>query len=155
MRSLLLIGLLLMGSCAAGPRGAVQPAPPGPVDLLRMMVGDFSGLCPRRYEYCRGGRHSICCPVERGCCRDADGAPTCCANSGSYRDEYAEPQGRDYDEDDDDDDTDEAAPPPESSCPSSDLTCIQGERRVCCSRHDACCVDKHGPYCCQGRAGQR
>src|SRR5690349_7887632 len=63
---LLGIGLaaLVAMSCAnATSRGGVRPAPPGPIDLVRGAVfGDFSGLCPKHYEFCGGGRQSICCP---------------------------------------------------------------------------------------------
>ncbi len=149
-RSILLIVTLLAGSCAAGPRGAaVQPAPPGPVDLVRILFGDYSGLCPRDYEYCRGGRHSICCPFARGCCAAADGSPACCVEApGPYPDEYVQRPGgpaddaSGYGEDSD-------QPPPDASCPESELTCSQGGRRVCCSPRDGCCVDEHGPYCCR------
>lgn len=160
-RTLFLV-ITLMGICAAGPldaaaagpRGAgVQPAPPGPVDLVRILFGDYSGLCPRDYEYCHGGRHSLCCPFSYGCCAAADGSPTCCVEApGAYRDDYAQGPGSyapppppgyapppppGYDDGDDD------------SCPSTNLTCSQGGRRVCCSRDDGCCVDSHGPYCCR------
>ena len=153
-RSVLLIITLLMGSCAAGPRGAaVRPAPPGPLDLIRIMFGNFSALCPRDYEYCRGGRHSssICCPFALGCCADVNGVATCCAEPpGAYRDDYAQPPpwearegGEVYEQ------APPPEPPPESMCPSSDLTCSQGGRQVCCPRPNGCCVDKHGPYCCR------
>jgi hypothetical protein len=161
-RTLFLV-ITLMGICAAGPldaaaagpRGAgVQPAPPGPVDLVRILFGDYSGLCPRNYEYCHGGRHSVCCPFSYGCCAAADGSPTCCVEApGAYRDDYAQGPGSyppppppGY-----------APPPPppgsddgdDDSCPSTNLTCSQGGRQVCCSRDDGCCVDSHGPYCCR------
>jgi len=121
-RSVLLIATLLMGSCAAGPAGprgaALQPAPPGPIDLIRIIFGNYSTLCPRDYEYCRGGRHSICCPFARGCCEDANGERICCVEPpGASRDDYvqrpedASEDGRRYDE------VYEQAPPPESSCP--------------------------------------
>ena len=163
LRSLVLIVAFVFACCLAGPRsasagprdGAVQPAPPGPIDLVRILFGDFSGLCPRDYEYCHGGRHSVCCPFSRGCCAAADGSPMCCvAAPGEYRDDYAQgpggyvpppppgappppPPGDDYDQ------------PADDSCPSTDLSCTQGGRRVCCSRDDGCCVDSHGPYCCR------
>lgn len=138
----LLLAILLIGSCAAGPRGAVRPAPPGPVDLIRGIFGDFSRLCPDNYEYCRGGRRSICCPESRGCCEDASG-PICCANV--YRDRDEEWS------------RDERRPPAEEQrsttrytyeCASSDLTCSNEGRTICCSRHDGCCADENGPYCC-------
>ena len=156
-RSVLLIAALLMGSCAAGPAGprgaALQPAPPGPIDLIRIIFGNYSTLCPRDYEYCRGGQHSssICCPFVLGCCGDANGAPICCAEpQGASRDDYVQRPGEasggggSYEE------VYEQAPPSESSCPSSDLTCSQGGRRVCCPQPNGCCVDDHGPYCCRG-----
>jgi hypothetical protein len=159
-RTLFLVIALVMGICAAGPRDAtaagprgpaVQPAPPGPLDLVRILFGDYSGLCPRDYEYCRGGRHSVCCPFSYGCCAAPDGSAACCAEGpGAYRDDYAQgpgpyappPPPPGYDDGDDRDQGDD-------SCPSSNLTCSQGGRRVCCSRDDSCCVDSHGPYCCR------
>lgn len=148
-RSVLLIATLLLGSCAAGPRGAaVQPAPPGPLDVIRIMFGNFSTLCPRDYEYCRAGRNasSICCPFALGCCADANGVPVCCAEPpGAFRGGYPPPPPPDAD-----DEVYEQAPPPESSCPARDLTCAQGGRRVCCPQPNGCCVDDHGPYCCRG-----
>ena len=149
-RSVLLIATLLMGSCAAGPRGAaVRPAPPGPLDLVRIIFGDYSTLCPGDYEYCRGGRHSssICCPFALGCCEDASGAPGCCLEPpGAFRGDYTQGPG----EAPDGEEVYEQAPPPESMCPASYLTCSQGGRRVCCPQPNGCCVDDHGPYCCRG-----
>jgi hypothetical protein len=162
-RTLVLIVALAMASCVAGPRGAaaagprgaaVQPAPPGPIDLVRILFGDYSGLCPRDYEYCHGGRHSLCCPFAHGCCAAADGSPTCCvAAPGAY--DYGAggyvpppPAGAPPPPPPADDDG-YADQPTDDSCPSSDLTCTQGGRRVCCSRDDGCCVDAHGPYCCR------
>jgi hypothetical protein len=92
----LLVGsvLLLIAGCSAGPRpGApVQPAPPGPIDALRSVWGDYSGRCPNSYAYCEGDPQSICCPVTARCCEDANGA-YCCdpyEGDGRYGDRYPE-----------------------------------------------------------------
>jgi hypothetical protein len=156
-RSIVMIAALLMGSCAAGPRGAaVQPAPPGPLDLVRIMFGNLSTLCPRDYEYCRGGRHfsSICCPFALGCCEGADGAPACCGGPPAmFHGGYVPPPGSAPEDGGPSEEVYEEAPPPDSLCPSSDLNCSQGGRRVCCATRDGCCVDQHGPYCCRADPG--
>ena len=125
-------------SCASPTRGGVRPAPPGPFDLVRGAVwGDFSGLCPKYYEFCHGGRESICCPAG-GCCSDENG-PYCCA-TGSY----GGPSGYAYQREED---TLEYTP-----CRSSDITCSQSGRTICCSGSDMCCADSSGPYCCAARS---
>jgi hypothetical protein len=135
------LAILLIGSCAAGPHGAVRPAPPGPFDLVRGLFGDFSGLCPENYEYCRGGRRSICCPDSRGCCEDASG-PICCAHV--YRDRDEEWSRGDESRGEEDRSTTTYT----YKCASSDITCSQEGRTICCSRNDGCCADENGPYCC-------
>jgi hypothetical protein len=156
MRSTVVIAALLISSCAAAPHhGAVQPAPPGPLDLVRMMFGNFSTLCPGDYEYCRAGSHfsSICCPFARGCCQRPNGAPACCVEApATYGRGYVPPPGSDpgYPPSEG---VQEEVLPPDSLCPSSELNCSQGGRRVCCSTRDACCVDQHGPYCCRSDSG--
>lgn len=134
MRVVLLLALVFGGSCRAEPRGAVRPAPPGPLDLLRLGVwGDYSGLCPKNYEYCHAGRRSTCCPVERGCCDDGSG-PYCCS-SPPDRERYWDRGGEDE-------------RLPRYDCDARDLTCSQGGQTICCGRSAGCCVDEDGPYCC-------
>jgi hypothetical protein len=133
-----LAALVAMSCANATSRGGVRPAPPGPFDLVRGAVfGDFSGLCPKHYDFCGGGRDSICCPMG-GCCSDENG-PYCCAGSyGSHGGGYAyqrEEETREY-----------------SPCRSQDITCSQGGRTICCTSNDSCCVDSSGPYCCAVRS---
>lgn len=157
IRSIVMIAAVLISSCAAGPHhGAVQPAPPGPLDLVRIMFGNFSTLCPADYEYCRAGSHfsSICCPFALGCCERANGAPACCVEAPVMpRGGYVPPPRSAPDHGAPSEEAYEEAPPPDSLCPSSELNCSQGGRRVCCSTRDGCCVDQHGPYCCRSDLG--
>ena len=140
-RALVFLALVLIGGCVAEPRGAVRPAPPGPLDVIRGGVwGDYSGLCPKHYEFCHGGRRSICCPGERGCCEDASG-PYCCSS--------VQPRGEWYGERDEDD-----RGSSEYGCDARDIMCSQGGRTICCSRQSRCCADEDGPYCC-GSSGDR
>ncbi len=86
LRSTLLFVLaaLLLAACQSGarPRGPVNPEPPGPIDALRSVWGDYSGRCPDDYTYCKGdGGQPICCPLTARCCYDASG-PYCCSADG-------------------------------------------------------------------------
>src|SRR3954451_21857660 len=143
---------LITGGCRAELRnGPLKPAAPGPFDLVYMLFGNYSTLCPRDYEYCHGGAHSnaICCPLALRCCQNTAGAPICCAPPVPQDHEpyLGRPHGQDADEVRQHDDGYLEAPPERSSCLSADLACSQGTRRVCCSPRDGCCVDEHGPYC--------
>ncbi len=126
-------------SCQGPTRGGVRPAPPGPIDLVRGVFGDFSGLCPKHYDFCQGGRASICCP-EGGCCADENG-PYCCSSAQYGGPGYAYQREEDIRE--------------HTSCRSRDITCSQGGRTICCSSGDSCCADSTGPYCCAPRAQTR
>jgi len=136
VRILLVLAIVggLCGNVGAQPRGgAVRPAPPGPLDVLRMGVwGDYSGLCPKHYDFCRAGRQSICCPGPQGCCDDERG-PYCCAGSGG-RYLYEEDEMRS-----------------QTACSSRDISCSQGGRTICCYSSDRCCADENGPFCCAER----
>lgn len=134
-RLVVVLAMLSIGSCAPEPGGALRPAPPGPFDLIRGAVwGDYSGLCPKRYEFCHAGRRSICCPSARGCCADAAG-PYCCSGPPPGVPRY-------------DGERDEEQGPAGGGCDARDLTCSQGGRTICCARPAGCCADEDGPYCC-------
>ena len=70
----LVLALVALAGCVQPSRQAVRPAPPGPIDVIKGLWGNYSGRCPDDYEFCRGSRTSICCPAERGCCEDERGA---------------------------------------------------------------------------------
>lgn len=79
-----MLAALLLAACEPGPRyrGPVNPAPPGPIDALRSVWGDYSGRCPDTYAYCKGdGGQPICCPLTARCCYDESG-PYCCSADG-------------------------------------------------------------------------
>lgn len=135
IRLIAALAALLAASCNSPTvRGGVRPAPPGPLDIVRGTIwGDFSGLCPKHYDFCRGGRLSICCPAG-GCCEDQNG-PYCCA-SGAYRG----PHDYAYDREED--------APDLAQCRSRDITCSQGGRTICCDGDQSCCADQTGPFCC-------
>jgi hypothetical protein len=71
------LAALALAACEPGPhvRGPVQPAPPGPLDALRSVWGDYSGRCPQNYAYCEGDGQSICCPFTARCCEDETEVP--------------------------------------------------------------------------------
>lgn len=122
--------MALIAACVAHDRrDAVQPAPPGPFDLIRSLWGDHSGRCPAEYEFCGDGSRSLCCPFERGCCEDSRGAHCCTSRERAVdeRDEYEERA---------------------VGCSSDDITCSHEGRTVCCARSDSCCAGNDGPYCC-------
>jgi hypothetical protein len=128
--------LLLVG-CYNPPRSGVSPAPPGPLDLVNILVRqDYDRLCPEHYDYCQAGKRSICCP-NGGCCEDTYG-PYCC-DSGSYdRGGYSyEDRQRDDDRGDD-----------RGPCGPRSTTCARGGRTICCAEHEGCCADRRGLYCC-------
>jgi hypothetical protein len=141
IRFVVVLAMLLIGSCVPEPGGAVRPALPGPLDIIRGGVwGDYSGLCPKRYEFCHSGRRSICCPSQRGCCGDASG-PYCCS---APPDRWHGSDGRDED-DRSEDDRGSAG----YACDTRDLTCSLAGRTICCARSTGCCADEDGPYCCE------
>lgn len=128
MKRLLCVALTLC-TWACGPSpypGAVKPAPPGPVDVVRSMWGDYGGRCPDRYQYCATSGQAICCPIEARCAEDSGGAY--CAPRGAaraYGDErYAEP------------------------CLPDELTCSYAGRTTCCPGDRRCCAANGGPACC-------
>jgi hypothetical protein len=128
--------ILVFAGCYARPRSGVTPAPPGPVDLVNILIRqDYNRLCPDHYEYCQAGKRSICCP-NGGCCQD-DYGPYCCDSGGYDR--------RDYSADDtyrDEHDGDRGPCGPRST------TCARGGRTICCAEYEGCCADRRGLYCC-------
>lgn len=157
-RSLVLLVLVSVAACVAPPRGGgVRPAPPGPFDAVRAVWGDYSGMCPKHYDYCQAQRRSLCCPSSRGCCEDASG-PYCCSPPppGDYYGQREDSGPREnYDRDDA---RDEYGRSSEYACDARDMMCSQGGRTVCCPRRSRCCADADGPYCCgsddRGRSGR-
>jgi hypothetical protein len=125
-------GLLLAG-CYHVPHGGVSPAPPGPVDALHILFfNDYSRLCPERSDYCRAGKHSICCPT--GACCDDGVAPYCCDSRGYD----ASPS----------EDTRDRAPGGDGPCGPRSTTCARAGVTVCCAETEGCCADDQGLYCC-------
>ena len=132
--------VMLAGCYARPPRGGVTPYPPGPLDTVNILLrNDYSRLCPDRYDYCRAGKRSICCP-SGACCDDGTG-PYCC-DARSYED-------RRWDERDDD----RPAPPIGGGgpCGAHSTTCSRGGVTICCGEDEGCCSDAQGLYCCSGR----
>jgi hypothetical protein len=123
---------LLLAGCYHVPRGGVSPAPPGPVDVLHILFfNDYSRLCPERYDYCRAGKHSICCPS--GACCDDGVAPYCCDSRG---DDAPAPDPRDH------------APGDAGPCGPRSTTCSRAGITICCAETEGCCTDADGLYCC-------
>ena len=153
-RLLVCLMLLSVAACAAPPRGGgVRPAPPGPLDAVRAAWGDYSGMCPKHYDFCQAQRHSLCCPSWRGCCEDASG-PYCCASSQPPADDYGRSYGprEEYyggNEERGDYDRGNYDRGSEYACDARDMMCSQGGRTICCPRHSRCCADSDGPYCCE------
>lgn len=123
--------LAMLAGCYASPRGGVSPAPPGPVDALNIIFrNDYSRLCPERYEYCRAGKRSICCP--RGSCCDDGSGPYCCDDHAARNpDPYVEPERGGG-----------------GPCGSRRTTCSRGGVTLCCAEDEGCCADEQGLYCC-------
>lgn len=131
MRRLVVVVLAVVAwGCMPPPYpGAVKPAPPGPVDLVRSMWGDYGGRCPDGYQYCATSSQPICCPFEAACAEDSGGA-------------YCAPRGQrssagDYG----------AEPGP--SCPPNDITCSYRGATTCCASYQRCCAVNGGPACCE------
>jgi len=144
MRSatVLVMAMLLFVGCYNPPRSGVSPAPPGPIDLVNIIVRqDYDRLCPEHYDYCQAGKRSICCP-NGGCCQDENG-PYCC-DVGSYeRRDYT----HEYDERDRDRDR-YAGDGERGPCGPRSTTCARGGRTICCAESEGCCADRRGLYCC-------
>src|SRR5436190_11480287 len=118
--------ILIAAGCYAPPRGGVTPYPPGPIDTISILFGnDYSRLCPAHYDYCRAGKHSICCPTG-GCCDDGVG-PYCCDSRGYDAD-------RDHAQSRDDyrDDGDRGLGP----CGAHGTTCSRGGVTICCAENE-------------------
>jgi hypothetical protein len=143
IRVMLTIAAIAIVGCTGPTRGGVRPAPPGPRDIVHgVLFGDFSRLCPRRYDFCSDGRRSICCP-SGACCEDASG-PYCCGAYTGGRPSY------DYD-DDRDTFADRDARNGHGPCGPNSTTCSRGGRVLCCADYEGCCSDDRGLlYCCAG-----
>jgi hypothetical protein len=129
----LMMATVVLAGCYNTPRGGVSPMPPGPVDALNIIFrNDYSRLCPERYDYCRAGKRSICCPS--GACCDDGVAPYCCDSRG-YDSSHAD-DGRD------------AAPGDQGPCGPRSTTCSRAGITVCCGEDEGCCADDRGLYCC-------
>jgi len=127
----LMITVMAMAGCYKPPRGGVSPAPPGPVDLLNIILrNDYSRLCPDRYDYCHAGKKSICCP-RGGCCDDGFG-PYCCDSRGYAVNPEDERGG----------------PGDEGPCGPRSTTCSRAGVTICCGDDEGCCADERGLYCC-------
>ena len=125
--------VMVLAGCYNPPRGGVSPAPPGPVDILHiLLLNDYSRLCPERYDYCPAGKHSICCPTG-ACCTDGV-APYCCDSRGS--DASPAEDGRADD------------PGDRGPCGPRRTTCSRGGVTLCCNEDEGCCADDRGLYCC-------
>ena len=136
--TLVLLAILAVAGCYNRPRSGVSPAPPGPVDLVNILIRqDYNRLCPDHYEYCQAGKRSICCP-NGGCCQDAYG-PYCCDSGGYDRRDYTAeesdraPHGGDGDR---------------GPCGPRSTTCARAGRTICCAEYEGCCADRNGLYCC-------
>jgi hypothetical protein len=137
----LVMTALVLTGCYYPPRGGVSPAPPGPVDALNIVFrNDYSRLCPERYEYCRAGKRSICCPTG-SCCDDGNG-PYCCDTRGYAYDDRNDGRSR-YDGAGD-----------RGPCGARATTCSRGGETICCADDEGCCADSQGLYCCAARSGR-
>lgn len=142
MRSwlVLMAAVLVLTGCYNLPRGGVSPAPPGPVDALNIIFrNDYSRLCPARYDYCRAGKRSICCP-SGACCDDGAG-PYCCDTRG-YDPSHEERDAVDERGD-------------RGPCGPRSTTCSRAGVTICCAESEGCCADERGLYCCPARGGER
>lgn len=135
---LMMLAAALLAGCYNTPRGGVSPYPPGPVDTLNILFrNDYSRLCPERYEYCRAGKRSICCP-SGGCCDDGVG-PYCCDRGPYASTPRDDERGR--------------APSGYGPCGPSGTTCSRGSVTICCGEDEGCCADAQGLYCCAASRG--
>jgi hypothetical protein len=135
----LTVALLLACGCATSrPPGAVSPAPPGPIDAVRSMWGDYSGRCPDGYQYCSAASQAICCPIQERCEEDSGGA-YCVPRNG-----HREASGYGG--------YDNAPPPRASMCLEGEITCSYMGRTTCCASNQRCCAGDGGPACCDSGA---
>src|SRR5882757_6962892 len=73
-KCLIALSLFVAFGCQSTYGGPVTAAPPGPVDMVRSIWGDYSGRCPNTYAYCSAGGQAICCPTGARCEQDSGGA---------------------------------------------------------------------------------
>ena len=130
------VALLFLVACTPyGPNRPVRPAPPGPVDAIKSLWGDYSARCPNGFGFCKasGDADSLCCPNGQRCCEDANG-PYCCGASHADRGRY--------------DAYEDQRSATRSPCWSNEIACSHQGRTICCGSGDSCCVGSSGPYCC-------
>jgi hypothetical protein len=140
-RVLVTIALALLAwACQPAPlsSGGVNPAPPGPVDMVRSMWGDYSGRCPGGYQYCNGASHSICCPVGDRCEEDSGGS-YCVRRTGEREAPAYGEAAADH------------LPP---ACQPEEITCSYAGRTACCPSNQRCCALSDGPACCDAPSVQ-
>ena len=146
-RLLMIVALLAFAGCYAPTRsGGLTPYPPGPVDLVSILLrNDYSRLCPERYQYCAAGKKSVCCP--HGACCDDGAGPYCC-DSGRYAEEY--------DQRDDNYHAVERGRSPNGygPCGPRSTTCARAGVTICCGESEGCCADDQGLYCCASSRGR-
>lgn len=140
--TLVLLTILAVAGCYNRPRSGVSPAPPGPVDLVNILLRqDYNRLCPEHYDYCQAGKRSICCP-NGGCCQD-DYGPYCCDSAGyDRRGEYS------YEDDRDSQEHAAHGGGDRGPCGPRSTTCARAGRTICCAENEGCCADRNGLYCC-------
>ncbi|HZR80520.1 MAG TPA: hypothetical protein VFD92_05410 [Candidatus Binatia bacterium] len=130
-RSMIAVAVLFLAACAGNRYGAVTPAPPGPVDLVRMAFGDYSGRCPATYQYCSGSSAAICCPIADRCEEDSGGLH--CVPRAAAGGAYA---------------WDTTGQPPPPACGPDEMACSYAGRTTCCASNLRCCASDGGPACC-------
>lgn len=127
MRLFLALALLVSACTPTSYPGGVKPLPPGPVDAVRAMWGDYGGRCPESYQYCAASSQAICCPIGERCAEDSGGAY--CEPRGTRQDGY----GHDR---------------PGSGCLPEEIMCSYLGRTACCASYQQCCAANGGPACC-------
>ena len=121
------LAALLIAAACGGPRsaGPIRPSPPGPFDLVRGLWGDYSGRCPDDYQYCKGERHAVCCPLASRCMEDDSGAY--CARRTAHG---------------------EGGDPVAAICRPNEIACSYRGQTTCCDEDQQCCTVGGAPSCC-------
>jgi hypothetical protein len=125
--------MLLFAAACGGPRfagGPVKPSPPGPMDVIRGVWGDYGGRCPGDYRYCKGHGEAVCCPITSRCEEDAGGS-------------YCEPRtamggGRDTNSE-----------PRATRCDPDEIACSYRGQTTCCASDERCCTIDGAASCCR------
>ena len=127
---MIIVAVTLLAGCYHSTRGGVVPAPPGPVDILHILLrNDYSRLCPEHYDYCRASCRTRSA-VPPGAAATTAALPTVVSLV------LAKPCAR----------TTPRRASRRPGCGARGTTCSRAGITICCAGNEGCCADEQGLY---------